>query len=342
MTLGPLLFRADASVAIGTGHVMRCLALAQAWQDAGGTAVFAVAELPPATEQRLLADGLFVARIDVAAGSSADADATAALAQKHSASWLIVDGDRFSPEFVKRAKASSRRLLLIDDFARRDSSSADLILNPNMGAGEAPYRNAGSVAPLLLGESYVMLRREFVAWRGQRSYPDKATNILVTLGGSDPENLTPRITRALTRLPGYHVTAVTGPGNPNRLEDDLAPNLRVVFNPENLCELMAGADIAVIAAGGTLWELLHMGCATLSYARNSVQSGIVESVAARGAVLNLGFMAGFQPSALNDAVEDLAQSEARREQMSIAGRRLIDGKGARRVVEKLLQLGGTS
>src|ERR1035438_4860894 len=108
MTVATLLIRADASVAIGTGHVMRCLALAQAWQDAGGRAVFAMAEIPEALLQRLTFEGFDTISLPTIPGSSEDAELSLSLARQVQANWLVIDGDRFARQFLLRLPSSGR------------------------------------------------------------------------------------------------------------------------------------------------------------------------------------------------------------------------------------------
>lgn len=337
MSQETLLIRADANVAMGTGHVMRCLALAQAWQDSSGEAVFAIAEGPAALERRLAGEGFSIARITKPAGGSGDADATVSLARERGAPWLVVDGDHFDEKFLERLKYCGARVVLIDDFAARKSFPADLILNPNLNATGEPYRRAGASEGLLLGESYVMLRREFTVGSGKRVFPEKAAKILVTLGGSDPENLTPKIAGALGHLQGCEITVIAGPGYPHlrELEQTGTPNVRVLFNAGDMRGLMEQADLAVIAGGGTLWELLFMGCVVLSYARNPVQSGIIQGLAKKGAVLDLGATKDFDGPALLMAIDGLRRSRELREQMANIGRQIVDGGGAARVVQVL-------
>ena len=341
MKPGALLIRADANVTIGTGHVMRCLALAQAWQESGGVTSLAAAELPEMLSPRLATERIAVIRLDVTPGSLGDAADTIAHAHQLSAEWVAIDGDRFQSDFLEAIRNADLKLLLIDDFADRESFPTDLVVNPNPGADVEVYRKRGFTASVLTGTPYVMLRREFRQPFQSREFREKGNRILVTLGGSDPEELTPRIAVALAECGDLEITAVAGPGYSKlgSLRAFEAPNLRVVFDSQDMVELMRSSDVAIIAAGGTLWELLSVGCAVLSYSRNAVQARVVRDLANRGAVLDMGDTRSFDPAKLRDSVNGLAGARASRERMATLGRALVDGLGATRVVEAMRRSG---
>lgn len=332
-----LLIRADASLAIGIGHVMRCMALAEAWQEAGGTSGLAAAELPQELLPRVTAGEVALSRIDAAPGCREDAAQTVARAQRLKADWVAIDGDRFGSDFLEKVRAAGIRVLLIDDFANRESFPADLIVNPNFGDDAEPYRKRGATARLLIGSPYILLRREFKQTVKTRQIRQPGNRILVTLGGSDPENLTPAIVNALARCSGLEVTAVAGAAyhNVRQLQMLNAGNLRVVFNPTGMAQLMRDSDLAIIAAGGTLWELLAVGCAVLSYSRNIVQARVVKGLSYRGAIVDMGETHHFDPTKLAASVKELVDSPLVRERMINLGRTLVDGQGASRVVEAM-------
>jgi UDP-2,4-diacetamido-2,4,6-trideoxy-beta-L-altropyranose hydrolase len=342
MKPGVLLIRADASLAIGMGHVMRCLALAQAWQEAGGTVSLAVAELPDALSPRVTAEGVSLSRIHATPGGSEDAAETIAQAHLLTADWVVIDGDRFGSDFLETVRAAGFRVLLIDDFADRDSFPADLIVNPDLDDGE-PYRRRGASARLLMGPSYVLLRREFRQETENKEIRQAGNRILVTLGGSDPENLTPRIADVLAHCSDLEVTVIVGAGydKGHELQKLRASNLRVVFNPPNMAQFMKESDQAIIVGGGTLWELLSMGCAVLSYSRNIMQAHGIQALSHRGAVVDMGETCHFDRAKLVASVKELADSHRVRERMRDLGRALVDGLGAARVVEAMQGAGAS-
>ena len=161
-----LLIRADASTRIGTGHVMRCLALAQAWEDSGRRAAFAMGMDAPALEDRLRSDGMEVVHLSAEPGSLEDAEMTADIAQKMGAGWAVVDGYHFGSDYQRIIKESGLRLLFIDDNGHADHYYADIVLNQNLHANEELYRKREPYTKLLFGTEYVLLRREVWPWRG--------------------------------------------------------------------------------------------------------------------------------------------------------------------------------
>jgi UDP-2,4-diacetamido-2,4,6-trideoxy-beta-L-altropyranose hydrolase len=318
---------------------MRCLALAQAWQDAGGTATLAEAELPDALLPRVTAEAVSVTRVHAKPGGPEDAAETVALAQRLGADWVVIDGDRFGSDFLKAVRGAGIRVLLIDDFANRESISADLVVNPNFDEDGEPYRKQGCKARVLAGPTYTLLRREFRQASEKREIRKTGNRILVTLGGSDPENLTPKIAETLARCSGLEVTVIAGAGyeDAEELRKMNANNLRVVFNATNMAQLMQDCDQAVIALGGTLWELLSAGCAVLGYSRSSTQADIMRALQHGGMVVDMGETCRFDPEKLAASVKALAASPAARKRMANLGHTLVDGLGAARVVEAALQ-----
>jgi UDP-2,4-diacetamido-2,4,6-trideoxy-beta-L-altropyranose hydrolase len=341
---GTLILRSDASIAIGIGHVMRCLALAQAWQDTGGKAVFAMAEISPSVRERLLAEGVEVISLAAQPGSREDARCAAKLACEREASWVVVDGYHFGAEYQAELKAAGLRVLFVDDNGHASHYAADLVLNQNAHAKESSYPSREPYTRLLLGTRYVLLRREFELWREwAREVPAVGRKILITMGGSDPDNITARAIEALAhvRVEALEARVVVGGSNPHLglLEEAVARSgraVRVHRNTNEMPELMAWADVALIAAGGTLWELLFMCCPVLSYARNPVQGRIIADLGREGVVRDLGHPQDFDSAYLGTAITELAQSPACRSRMAALGRERIDGRGAGRTCELLI------
>jgi UDP-2,4-diacetamido-2,4,6-trideoxy-beta-L-altropyranose hydrolase len=339
-----LLFRTDANVAMGTGHVMRCLALAQAWQDAGGSAIFAMAEATPAVEARLLNEGFEIVRLNLVAGTLVDANETARLGLEYAALWVVVDGYHFGADYQANLKSRGFKVLLIDDNSDAQHYSADLVLNQNVHAIETLYPNRDASTHLLLGPQYALLRRDFAKWRGpERMPPPIASRVLITMGGSDPDNLSFYALKILTSIgvEDVKVLLVAGGSNPYKavlegaIRESKVP-IELISEPDNMAELMSGSDIALIAAGGTLWEVLFMGCAVCSFARNAVQRKIIECLENDEAVVNLDREMARGETGIMRALHELVFSPGLRFRLSRKGRDLVDGRGAERVSAALM------
>lgn len=318
---------------------MRCLALGQAWQDAGGQVVFAMADSTPATRARLAAENCAVTSICAQVGSLEDAECLSRLASEIPASWIVLDGYSFLSNYCRRMKETSAKQLFVADNDTEDEFVSDLILNHNLHANQRMYGRRSSDSVFLLGPRFALLRREFNAWRGwHRKARPTARKILVTTGGSDPAGLSELAIQALqrVRLGGLEIILVVGGSNP-RIEGlrncarNLKGNLRVETDVTNIPELMAWADLAISAAGSTYLEMCMLGLPSIVIDGADNQLPIARELHRQGVAVHVARGAAIVHE-LALQLETLINSAQLRTHLSESAAALVDGRGAARVV----------
>jgi UDP-2,4-diacetamido-2,4,6-trideoxy-beta-L-altropyranose hydrolase len=330
-----VLIRADANADIGVGHVMRCLALAEAWIDSGGQVVFASNALPDPIAARIAATGARIATV----GTPAE---TAALAREIGARFAVVDGYHLGADEQDALVATGARLLVIDDRGETATAAADLVLNQNASATPELYPTLD--AQLLLGLGYVLLRREFrVAPPNHHHVPEVARHVLVSFGGADTANLTPLAIEALAPLDGLEVLAIAGMAN-THTADLVVPTgahaaIRIVPFVEDMAVHMRRCDLAIVAAGSTCWELAACGVPMIAVAVADNQLAVAESLGKLGIGVPLT-LDGLDAATLRGMISSLAHDEIWRGHMARKGREVIDGQGALRVAAALRRHGG--
>lgn len=337
-----ILIRADASHAVGTGHVMRMLALAQAAVARGAQLTLASTGLVPGVAARAEAMGVEVVGGALEAGSPADAAWVEALALERGARWVVADGYPFGDAFQKAVRGADLRLMLVDDYGHCTHYAADIVLNQNLSADASLYAARAPYTRLLLGPEYVLMREEF---RGPLevpgSAPARAERILVTFGGSDPADGTRLAIDALRRLdwPGLEARVLVGPSNPRmdayRAQAGDDPRITLLSGSDDVASLMAWSDLAVAAAGTTTYELCRMGVPSLLVVVADNQRALARAAADRGVAIDLGRHEGLDAPALARAITELAEDVSRRVALAEAGRRTVDGMGCQRVLEAL-------
>jgi len=347
MKRGTLLVRADAGVASGTGHVMRCLALAQAWQYAGGDVIFAMAQSTSAIQERLRSESVKVVGLQGAPGSAEDLQQTTDASLLHQADWLVVDGYHFDARYLSELQ-SVRPLLFIDDNGELESYPSQLVLNQNAHARTEMYAQRAPSTSLLLGPRYALLRNEFTAYRDWvRTVPNRGTRVLVTMGGSDPQDLTPLIVSALAGLAigGLQIRVVVGGSADNG--SSVAEQVRqfpdrveMITNAANMAELMAWADMAIAGAGTTCWEICLLALPAIVVVVAENQRFIAGHLAQMGAAVNAGRSKSIDGKSLAHIAAELLENVDRRLQLSQAARQLVDGAGRDRVLENMLTRDG--
>ena len=339
-----LYIRTDANGKIGAGHIMRCIALAQAWQYQGGEVTFiSCCENDPIRE-RITQEGFSFVSIVRPHPHSSDLTQTLNIIESKrpndpSSVWLVLDGYHFTPEYQKAIRDTGNYLLVIDDMNHLPQYHANILLNQNIHAPDLNYHCDEDTA-LLLGTRYVLLRREFLKYRGfKRQIPDQAKNILVTLGGADPDNVTLKVIEALKLLdyPEIEVKIIIGPANPhqNLLSQTLFSSFsafELLINPPDMPELMAWADLAISAAGSTCWELAFMQLPFVAIVAAENQCQSAQKLANR-LVTVFNVADNMFIKNIVHSLKYLLNNKIIREKLSGSIQNLIDGAGVNRTMQ---------
>ena len=361
-----ILFRTDANAQIGTGHLMRCLALADGLRAegaectflcrAGGLGVMArriteaghvLLTLPDSPPSDADVDSPQLAHAGWLPGGQRN-DATAclnALDGQPVANWLIVDHYALDQRWEKPMRVAAASILVIDDLADRQHA-CDLLLDQNQVPDMvARYENRGpGNCRLLLGPKYALLRNEFSRSEASAPAGERSTSprLLVMFGGADPQNLTLRTVNALASV-GWKagVDVVAGPlyADLDNLQMAIAalPDVRLHAPAGDVATLMRSAGFAVGSPGVASWERCACALPSLTIAQADNQEPIGEALGISGAHCYLGRAEDVSDADLEAALHFWQNNGLARQAMTAAAQAICDGLGVRRVVRQLLK-----
>jgi UDP-N-acetylglucosamine 4,6-dehydratase len=353
-----IVFRVDASLEIGTGHVTRCLALAGHLRARGATTLFLVRPLPGHLIDRIRGEGHAVRTLPLDPAGAAPAvgpphgwwlrghpDGDAAetlriLAQEGSISWVVVDHYALDARWETAVAAGGAPLCVIDDLADRNHDCRLLVDQGTAAAPAGRYR--GRVPPgcrLLLGPRYAILRPEFARARAGPAPP--RTRILLFPGGVDAAGLTERALAGwdLARRPGETLDVLLGLRNPR--QDALRarlrrhPAARALEPTDAMAPLLMETRVCLGAPGTSQWERSCLGVPSILTAVAANQEPVGEALAAAGLARYLGPLAALTPGTLAAALRDLLDDPPRAAAMARRGRAAVDGLGAGRIAAAL-------
>jgi UDP-2,4-diacetamido-2,4,6-trideoxy-beta-L-altropyranose hydrolase len=331
-----LLIRADADGQTGTGHAMRCLALAEAWREKGGAVHWLAGPWLPALDRRLAAVNADLTRLQVLPGSSDDAKQTAELARDLHAAWTVIDGYHFDADF-RSTVALHSRILFLDDLITPDLTTCSVVVNANPVTMDR-YRHVPVETQLLCGPTNSLLRREF-RQSGQQPQPSASLRVLITMGGADAPNATALVLAALNRVSAAELTirVLVGAANPHRhaLEAIAAASghaIELIVDSPQPSEVMRWADLAIAAAGTTTWELACLGVPTLLLITAENQKAVAEPMAALGGAFYLGLAADQNETTLAEALQPWLTIAQARTALGERARTIVDGDGVRRIL----------
>lgn len=337
-------FRADASLAIGAGHVMRCLSLADGLRGAGARVRFVCRADEGHLGETIVSRG-FEVDLLATAGSADDAAQTARMLAGADLDWVVVDHYASDQTWDVELGRVAERVMVIDDLADRPRG-CQLLLNQNSSDADALYAGLlPSSCRVLAGPRYALLRAQFAEARqrlSDRRPADPVRRVLVSLGGMDAGNVTTAVLRALRRanLPSEaRIIVLLGPTAPwaeavREAAAELPWPVEIRVGATDMAALLLEADLAIGAAGSSSWERCAVGLPSVMIVVADNQRAPALTLQRAGAAVVL--MAEELDSRLAEVVTMLAHDPAARAGLSSASAALVDGQGVRRVVQAMM------
>ena len=352
-------FRADASIDIGSGHVMRCLALAFALKEKGHSCVFICREhkgnlisfiQKKGFEVKILAieinnDSTKKHRLFhsswLGATQQQDAQACILFLRDIMPDWIIVDHYALDSEWEEKISVYCKSIFVIDDLVDR-KHCCDILLDQTLNRQSIDYKDLviSAKTQVLAGTDFALLRPEFSQWReyslNRRANP-VLKKILVNLGGVDKDNITQLVLEELEKsdLANYiSVDVIMGASAPHRDKIEQFAKMTklavtVSVNVSNMAEKLAEADLAIGAAGSSSWERCCLGVPTLLLVLANNQNDIAialdkQSVAKK---VDLSYMGNILNTISLDELKLMIEHS----------KNLVDGKGIQRVLKIILE-----
>lgn len=354
-------FRTDASLQIGTGHVMRCLTLADTLSERGAQCRFIcrahdghlmdlVAERGYQVEALPKPDGEMPSTVDDLAHASwlgvdwsTDAQQTQQFLADTKLDWLIVDHYALDHRWESALRLACNRMMVIDDLADR-SHDCDLLLDQNYGSSAERY--AGLVpaeCTQLHGPEFALLKPVYAKRRAeQRVRSGKIERVLIYFGGgADPRNLTGMALRTFQapELMKIELDIVVGSGYAYKEELETAAGARdktrIHMQLPDLSELMVNADLAVGAGGATTWERYCLGLPSIVISIADNQRPACEALGVDGLIQYLGNVDQVSSEVIREQVTGLLGKPERLRELSDNGMKLVDGKGVNRILHEI-------
>lgn len=329
-----VIFCCEASDKIGSGHVMRCLTVANFLRSNGWDCSFSVSDEALKVVPALSTSGHHII------GKQEAFD-------KKNTDIVVVDNYSLSAKDEVLYRQSARHIVIFDDLADR-SHDCDLLLDQTFGRDPDEY---GCLVPdhavVLTGAEYALVRPEFSVMRMRtlkRRREDKGLmrRVLVTMGGTDPDNVTSIVIDGLAGT-GLEIDIVLGAASKHiaviesrvRALQSKGVKINLHVNAGNMLELMMRADIAVGAGGTTSWERCSLGLPTLLVEVADNQRTIAKNLEEAGAVYNLGRYENLSSHAVSDAIGRFKTSPDLLSRMSVCAAKICDGGGLERMLPYL-------
>ncbi len=329
-----ILIWTDGGKNIGMGHVMRSLSIAQSLQEFGLDVTFKV------NQEEAVVETIIMAGFSVVTGE----DEFQKLQMLRHFDGVIFDTKNEISEEVRYFKANGLKVIFIDKVTAAPGEP-DCVIIPSLI--NSTIKNLSTKQKnILAGLEYFPLNHHFIRARRIEKPPrETGLRVLVSMGGSDPNDLTMQTVRALKGMEGITLTVVAGPSMRDASAvGQLIGKERLIHKADvkKMALLMNQTDIAFTAFGITLYELAFMGVPSLIIANYRNDKENMDAFGNRGAGIPLGYYEDVKDNEISDSVALFLQNNDLLEKMAREGRALIDGNGAKRIARVICNVCGVS
>ena len=334
-----IFFRSDGYSEIGLGHLIRSLSIADAINSNYTVDIKFIIRPKSAVTLKQISNSMEFIEINNKEEEN-ESLCVADIVGGEKGDILITDSYQHSIQYYKilRKQMPTVPVIAIDDFGEKADYPVAGIINCGI-ASYKEYYPANLLKNSAIGPEYFPIRRDLI----QKGFPvrknkKKVKRVLVTMGGSDPQEQTIRIARLLKRVKCFNVIdLLLGPayGPCLNLEEQIKDDNRFLIhqNPSNIAELMSLADFAITGGGVTCNELLYLGVPVAVMALSDDQEPFVRAVERYRCGILLGRFDLISDQELFDVIKRISSDSFSFQAMADKGKELIDGKGGNRIAE---------
>jgi UDP-2,4-diacetamido-2,4,6-trideoxy-beta-L-altropyranose hydrolase len=326
-----VIFRCDASIQMGAGHIIRCIALADAFKQKGWSCAIAASAESKKTVPTLLSSGFSII-------SPEDLD------EQPDSDLIVVDGYQYNKPYETSLRNKTKKLVVIDDLPDKPHD-CDFLIDQTYGRAKDDYALlVPAHCVILAGAGYALVRPSFAKYRSQslhRRAGGGVSRILIFLSGSDPNGVTLKALKAVVLLKKIpKIDVILQSSSPFHAEALILRNrypdkIHLLENILNMAELMEQADLCIGAGGTANWERCCLGLPAIIIEIADNQKQIAANLADAGAIVNLGWHETLTPQEIALAIQALMNDPAQVMDMSAKSSKICDGLGAKRVTETI-------
>lgn len=342
-------FRVDAGNISGTGHLMEIVSLIKSIRKRVDFHAIGIVNEYPLCIEKLASLVKHVEIIPESAVGDRELNLIIPFLKREGVSFLVTDLLNRSPEYYDILKKELGNTYVIFDNDIHSETAASVVVNFNILQSQQFYESLNlSDTEYLIGPRYAVLDESlYDKWAKLVTFRNEVKKIFVNQGGSDPYGLTTKTLKALEKLHLSHEVLVVVGGALKEQQkkelEDLKPFLKenyIFFEniPQNkIYELLSESDMALTAAGNTLYELAFWGIPSVIICHHESHNKVATQFDELGAAINLGIGTEISETAIAEAIEFLLKDPEKRRTLSDNARRIVDGYGTGRLADRIAQ-----